>query len=277
MKYFKKLTALLMALMMVAGLSACTTEPTGTATAGGNTATDKKDTEKTEETLVLGTSADFAPYEFHKMVNGKDTILGFDVALAQEIADQMGKKLVIKDMDFGNLLTELSNGTVNLVIAGLSPDAERAKQVDFSDPYYTGSQCCVIRKTDAAKYTALESFNGQAVAAQTGSIQEGIVKDQMKGAMMVSLAKIPEEIMQLSAGKVEGVVVERAVAEGYVAKNPDLVIAEFEVPYDAEGSCIAVKKGDKEMLDQVNKIIGEVLNNGKMDEFVKQANEDAEY
>ena len=283
----KKLLALLLASMMVMGAAACTKEPTsGNAgatppTNGGDAKTDgdKKEDNKNadDNTLVLGTSADFAPYEYHKMIDGKDTILGFDVALAKQIAADMGKELVIKDMDFSNLLIELDSGTVDFVAAALSPDEERKKQVDFSEPYYFGDQCMIIRVADKDKYTSLESFKGQPIAAQVGSIQEGIVKKEFPEATLVSLAKLPDEVMSLSGGKVEGVVVEVAVAQGFIAQNKDLMIADFEVPYEAKGSCIAVKKGDTALLEQINKTIAEVKENGKMDEFIKEAGSGAEY
>ena len=152
MKQMKQLAALLLAGMMAVALPGCTKE----AGSAGSSGSDDSETEK--DTLVLGTSADYAPYEFHKIVDGKDTIMGADIQLAQRIADDMGKELVIKDMEFGNLITELNNGTIDMIIAGLTPDEERAKQVDFSDIYYSGEQVCIIRKEDADKYTSPESL-----------------------------------------------------------------------------------------------------------------------
>lgn len=278
----KKFAALLLAMMMLFAMAACTKDASQSGSQQDGSSQNQTDSNSGKDTeeggqLVLGTSADFAPYEFHKMVNGKDTILGFDVALARKIAEEMGKELVIKDMDFNSLLNELDNGTVDLVAAGLSPSEERKKQVDFSDPYYSGEQCCIIRKEDADKYTSLESFKGQQIAAQTGSIQEGIAKEQFAGSVLVSLPKLPDEIMSLSSGKVEGVIVEVAVANGFIAQNPDLMIADFEVPYEATGSCIAVKKGNTELLDQINAVIADVTASGEMDEMVNQANLDSEY
>lgn len=268
MNKFKRAAAAILAGTMVFALSACGAKPTA------EDPTTPADTKK--ETITVGTSADFAPYEFHKMINGKDEILGFDISLAKQIAEDQGKELIIKDMDFNNLLTELNSGKIDFVVAGMSPSADRAKEVDFSDSYYTGSQSCVIRKEDADKYKALTDFDGKSVAAQTGSIQEGIVKAEMPGANIVLLAKVTDEIMQVSGKKVEATVVETAVAEGYVKQNPDLMIADFEVPYEAKGSCVAVAKGNTEMLDAINKTIKTVTENGKMDEFVVQANKDAE-
>lgn len=288
----KKLAALFMAALMAMSLAACTKEEPGAPAGGGEPSqsqgqddktadnNDSKDSKEDDapaekKTLIVGTSADFAPYEFHKMVDGEDKILGFDIALAQKIADEMGAELEIKDMDFNSLLIELQSGKLDLVAAGLSPDPKRAKEVDFSDPYYFGSQCCIIREEDAEKYKSTEDFDGVPVAAQVGSIQEGLVKDLFPGATLVSLAKLPDEILSLSSGKVDGVVVETAVANGFIAQNPGLMIG-FDVPYDAKGSCLAVQKGDTELLEHVNSVIAEVTTNGEMDEMVTQANLDAE-
>ena len=272
---WKKWLALLMAAVMTLSMAACTKDAGSAGSAGTEGGSNESSGEK--DTLVLGTSADFAPYEYHKMIDGKDTILGFDVALARQIAEDMGKELVIKDMEFGNLITELNNGTVDLLAAGLSPTEERKQQVDFSEPYYFGEQSIIIREEDADKYKSADDFEGASIAAQVNSIQEGIVKEQFPKANLVSLPKLPDEIMSLSSGKVEGVIVEVAVAEGFIAQNPDLMIADFEVPYDATGSCIAVKKGNTELLDHINSVIADVTSSGEMDEMVNQANLDSEY
>ena len=272
---WKKWLALLMAAVMTLSMAACTKDAGSAGSAGTEGGSNESSGEK--DTLVLGTSADFAPYEYHKMIDGKDTILGFDVALARQIAEDMGKELVIKDMEFGNLITELNNGTVDLLAAGLSPTEERKQQVDFSEPYYFGEQSIIIREEDADKYKSADEFEGASIAAQVNSIQEGIVKEQFPKANLVSLPKLPDEIMSLTTGKVDGVVVEVAVAEGFIAQNPGLMIADIEVPYDATGSCIAVKKGNTELLEQINKTIAEVKENGKMDEFIKEAGAQAEY
>ena len=272
---WKKWLALLMAAVMTLSMAACTKDAGSAGSAGTEGGSNESSGEK--DTLVLGTSADFAPYEYHKMIDGKDTILGFDVALARQIAEDMGKELVIKDMEFGNLITELNNGTVDLLAAGLSPTEERKQQVDFSEPYYFGEQSIIIREEDADKYKSADDFEGASIAAQVNSIQEGIVKEQFPKANLVSLPKLPDEIMSLTTGKVDGVVVEVAVAEGFIAQNQGLMISDIEVPYDATGSCIAVKKGNTELLEQINKTIAEVKENGKMDEFIKEAGAQAEY
>ncbi|WKL02385.1 transporter substrate-binding domain-containing protein [Paenibacillus amylolyticus] len=94
--------------------------------------------------LVLGTSADFAPYEFHKVINGKDEIVGFDIEIAKEIAKDLGAELVIEDMGFDGLLPSLQSGRVDLVISGMTPTDERKKSIDFSDTYYKSKQVIMV-------------------------------------------------------------------------------------------------------------------------------------
>ncbi len=226
-----------------------------------------------EGKLVMGTSADFAPYEFHILDNGVDKIVGFDVALGQAIADELGVEFEVKDISFDSILMELNAGTIDLGIAGFSPTPERMAAVDMSCLYYTGGQSLMIRKADADKYTGLSDFGaGKSVGAQTGSIQEGLAKEQTPEAALVSLQTVPSIIMELKSNKIDAAYIETVVAEGYVKTQDDLMIL-CEVPFDAEGSSVAVKKGNTEMLDFVNAVITKVVANGDMAKFVEEANE----
>lgn len=226
-----------------------------------------------EGKLVMGTSADFAPYEFHILDNGVDKIVGFDVALGQAIADELGVEFEVKDISFDSILMELNAGTIDLGIAGFSPTPDRMAAVDMSCLYYTGGQSLMIRKADADKYTGLSDFGaGKSVGAQTGSIQEGLAKEQTPEAALVSLQTVPSIIMELKSNKIDAAYIETVVAEGYVKTQDDLMIL-CEVPFDAEGSSVAVKKGNTEMLDFVNAVITKVVANGDMAKFVEEANE----
>ncbi len=162
--------------------------------------------------LVVGLSADYAPYEFHAEVNGTDTIVGFDVSIAQKIADDLGVKLKIEELGFDALLGALKTGKIDLIISGMTPTEERLKEVDFSDPYLTSSQKVVIRKADADKYKTVNDFKGQSVGAQKQTTQEELVKTELVGATAVSLQKVPDLIMNLTNKNVEGVVFDQPVA-----------------------------------------------------------------
>ena len=223
-----------------------------------------------EGKLILGTSADYAPYEFHILEDGQDKIVGFDISLAQKIADDLGLELEIKDMNFDSILMELQQGTIDMAIAGIVPTEDRKEQVDFSQNYYTSKQTLVVLKENLDKYTSLDSFQGLPVGAQMGTVQEELVNTVITGAQPVLLTKIPELIMDLKTGKVEAVCLVGTVADGYVATQDDLAIA-MEVPYDGSLSAVAVAKGNTALLEAIDATIDQVLADGTMDQYVADA------
>ncbi|SDT14973.1 amino acid ABC transporter substrate-binding protein, PAAT family [Paenibacillaceae bacterium GAS479] len=227
-----------------------------------------------QKTLTLGTSADYAPYEFHKQIDGKDTIVGFDIEIAKEIAKDMNAKLVISDMDFDGLLMALNTNKVDIVISGMTPSEERKKNVDFSNIYYKAEQGVLVKKGDEGKYTSLDNLKGKKIGVQKGSIQEGIAKE-VEGAKLTALAKIPELIMELSSGRVDALIVEKPVAEQYLKTQEGIAMANVKIEQTEEeaGSAIAIKKGNKEVLDSVNKTIDRLQASGDIDRFVVEANE----
>lgn len=207
------------------------------------------------------------------MQDGKDVIVGFDIALAQAIADEMGLTLEIKDIAFDSILMELNAGTIDLGVAGFSPDPERAKSVDFSNIYYTGGQSMMINKSNQDKFKTYADLNDTSlkVGAQTGSIQEGLAKNLTPNAQYVGLQTVPSIVMELDTGKIDAAYIETAVASVYEKTQDGLMIL-CEVPYEAEGSAIAVKKGNAEMLAAVNVVIDKLVADGSMDKFVEEAN-----
>ena len=221
--------------------------------------------------LTIGTSPDFAPYEFYHINNGNPELVGFDISLAQKIADELGLELQVVPMDFDGILMELQNGNVDLGISGFSPSPERAQTFDFSDIYYTGGQAFVIRKADADKYKDYAAFDKLPVGAQTGSIQMGLAEANTPNANIIGLAKVTDIISELVSGKLEGAFIEKAVAEQYIKNYPELQIA-WDVPYDTEGSAIALKKGS-DLVPAVNKVISKVLADGTMDGYIAEAQE----
>ena len=225
--------------------------------------------------LTVGTSPDFAPYEFYYIdESGNPQLAGFDIALAQRIADNLGLELKVVPMDFDGILMELQNGNIDLGISGFSPSPERAETFDFSDLYYMGGQSFVIRVADKDKYTDYAAFDGLPVGAQTGSIQMGLAEENTPNANIIGLPKVTDLINELLSGKLEGAFIETAVAEQYIKNYPDLMIA-WEVPYDTEGSAVAIKKGNDGLREAVNGVIKEVLADGSMDEYIATAQDQA--
>ncbi|MCI3919645.1 ABC transporter substrate-binding protein [Paenibacillus sp. TRM 82003] len=221
--------------------------------------------------LRLGTSADYPPYEFHKLIDGKDEIIGFDIEIAKAIAADLGVELVITDMGFDGLLTALQSGNVDMVVAGMTPTPEREEAVDFSDIYYVAVQKVMVRADDKATYTDIASLAGKKVGAQLGAIQEGVVTDQMPESELRALSKLPDLILDLKSKNVEALVVEEPVAAAYVAQNPDLVISDIALEQDEAGSAIAMPKGSPELVEAVNATLKKLADEGKIAQFVTEA------
>lgn len=276
----KKIIALLLAVLMLA-----------TVFVGCSQANDADDTKKdasgaenasqkevpfetaTKGVLTVGTSPDFAPYEFYIVSDdGSMEMVGFDVALAGAIAEYYGLELKMQALSFDALLLELQTGTIDLAIAGLSPDPKRMETTDFSNVYYDGTQSFVILGENADKYQSFADFAGLTVEAQTGSIQYALAEENTPDAKITGIKAVTTIVSDLREGKCEGAFIETAVAENYIKSYPELQIA-WDVDYDAEGSCVGVKKGNQEMLDAVNEVIAKVLEDGSMDRFIAEANE----
>jgi arginine/lysine/histidine transporter system substrate-binding protein len=223
--------------------------------------------------IVLGTSADYPPYEFHKSVNGKDEIVGFDIEIAKEIAKDLGVQLEIKDMKFDGLLAALQTDNVDMVIAGMTPDEERKKSVDFSKIYYTAVQGIVVRAEDKDKYKTVDDLKTVKLGVQKGAIQEQIAKEQLPQAQTKAISKISDLMLELKTKRLDALIVEVPVANAYISKNPDLAIAPAKLNTEEAGSAIALKKGNTKLAEQMNQTLDRLIKDKKIDAFVATAND----
>lgn len=270
----KKFLALMLAMIMALSLVAC----------GGSETADEPDTQDeggivtvTPGKLTVATSPDFAPYEFYAIdASGTPQLAGFDMALAQYIADYLGLELEVVPMDFDGTIMELANKAVDLGMAGYSPDPEREDSMDFSEIYYAGGQSFVCVQGNKDQFATLEDTNKAEyqIGAQIGSIQVKLANENSPEADIVELTKVTDIIAELLAGTLDGAYIETAVAESYAKNYPELCVV-LPVPYDAEGSVVGVSKGNAELLAGVNEAIAAALSDGTMDQFVAEANEAA--
>lgn len=229
----------------------------------------------TDGVLTVATSPDFAPYEFYAIdEEGNAQLAGFDMALAQYIADYMGLTLEVVPMDFDGVLAEVTAGNVDLGMAGLSPDPNRMDAMDFSDIYYQGGQSLVTVQANKDKWASLEELNDPSltIGAQLGSIQYDLAMENTPDADIVQLAKVTDVVSELLGGKLDAGFIETVVAESYAKNYPDLYIA-FDVPYEVEGSSIGVVKGNEALMAGVNEAIAAAQADGSLDTFVAEANE----
>ena len=241
---------------------------------------DKKETKDLLETIqekgkvVVGMSADYAPYEFHYIdENGKDVIGGFDVDIANEIADALGVELVIQEMDFDALVAALPAGKVDLVISGMNPTEERAKVVDFSEIYYNSQHGILVRAEDVDKYKTFADLEGVKVGAQLGSTQEQIARSEIPNADLQLLNNVNNLILELKAGKVDAIIMEKPVAEMAIKSNPELAVGNPIYEDKTGGNAVGMAKNNPELLAKINEVIKELNESGKMDEYIVKANE----
>ncbi|MBA0016468.1 MAG: transporter substrate-binding domain-containing protein [Pseudolactococcus laudensis] len=226
---------------------------------------------KDKKTLTVALNPEFAPFEFQVIKDGKNTIVGSDVDLANEIGKALGVKVKFQAMDFNNVLASVESGKADIAISGISATPERQKAYDFSTSYYTAQNVMIVQKSQADAYQNLAAFDGKKVAAQKGTVQENIVKDQVKGANLVSLTKNGQMINELKNGTVSGVVFEEPIAKAYVAANPDLAIV-TNIKFDSSKSdsyAIAMPKDSGNLKKEIDKVITQLKADGKIEEFVK--------
>ena len=213
-----------------------------------------------QETLTLVTEAGFAPYEYYS--DGK--IVGVDVDIANEIAKELGKKLVVKDVAFDSIITEVKTHKSDLGVAGISYTEERAKQVDFSTNYTTSKQVVVVRKD--SNINNIKSIEGKKIAVQLGSVADTFVTDEYPNNKIIRQKKYLAAIQDLKDNKADCVVMDELPAKAILNENFDLRILSQPITEDSYG--IIVDKGNTELLEAINKVIIRLKNEGKIDEFI---------
>ena len=268
----KKIIAIaLAALMMISIFAGCSAPET----AGGKNTYNLKTVKDGYLTVI--TSPDYAPYEFYALdAEGNPTLAGFDMALAQYIADYLGLTLEVVPMSFNGIVGEMGAGSADLAIAGLSPDPERQTAMDFSDIYYEGKQAFVTVADKAGQFTDLASTNDSkyTIAAQTGTIQMDLAQEFSPNAEIIPLVKATDIIAELVSGQLDGAYIEWDVAVAYKANYPELTIV-CEAPYDAEGNVIGVAKGNADLLKYVNEALNKCVADGDFAQYVATALEQA--
>lgn len=251
----------------------------GTVLAGcGKSADNSVQNVKDKKELVVGTSADFAPYDFTIAKNGKQQIVGYDMMLAKDIAKECGvKKVKVVNMAFPSLINELQNKKVDVVMAGMAYTKQRAKVVSFSDPYQphtSNYDYILVSPKNKDKYKSLADLKGQSIGAQQSTAQEKAVKDQTK-AKVVTESSANGLAQELKNGTVDGIAVSKDNADAYVAQDPNTYAIANNVKLKQNGkeaaTRVAVRKDDKALLKKVNKAISQDRKSGKLNKMYQQA------
>ena len=215
---------------------------------------------KDDDKLVMVTEAGFAPYEYYE--NGE--IVGVDIDIAKEIAKYLGKELVVKDVAFDSIINEVKTGKADFGAAGISYNEERAKQVDFTINYSTSKQIVVV-KEDNIKIN-INDLDNLKIAVQLGSVGDTYVTINYPNGEIVRQKKYLAAIQDLLKNKVDCVVMDELPAKEILKNNAGLKILNQELFSDTYG--MVVKKGNKELLDAINKVLEDLVEEGKINEFI---------
>ncbi|MBQ8534807.1 MAG: amino acid ABC transporter substrate-binding protein [Bacilli bacterium] len=215
---------------------------------------------KNENELVLVTEAGFAPYEYYE--DGE--IVGVDIDIAKEIAKELDKKLVIKDVSFDFVINEVKSGKADFAAAGISITPERAKEVDFTKEYTISNQVVVVKKDSPIK--DFEDIKNKKIAVQLGTVADLYVEENYKNAIIVSHKKYLSAVEDVKTGKADCIIMDELPAKAIVAENDNLKILDGVLFQDKYG--MIVKKGNDELKEQINKVLERMINDGIIDELV---------
>ena len=266
----KKILTIALVGLMAASLAACgKANETQTSNAASESASDGKAESKSDGTakiktveagkLTLATNAEFPPYEYHD----GDKIVGIDMDIADAIAKKLGLEVQIEDIAFDSVILEVTSGKADIGLAGISATDERKQSVDFSDTYTTSKQLIIVKDDSAIKGS--KDLEGKTVGVQTGTTGDILASD-IKDVKPERYDKGMDAVQALSQGKVDAVIIDSEVAKKFVEETSGLKV--LDEAFADENYDIAIKKGNKELLDSVNKALSELKSDGTIDSII---------
>ena len=214
---------------------------------------------RNENQLILVTEAGFAPYEYYE--NGK--IVGVDIDIANEIANYIGKELVVKDIAFDSIINELNSGKADFAAAGMSITPERLQEVDFSIEYITSNQVVIVRKDSNI---TMNEIDGKKIAVQLGNVADSYATKNYKNSKIVRQKKYLTMVEDLKAGKVDLIIMDNLPAQEIIKANDGLKLLPGYLFSDSYG--IAVKKGNTDLLNSINTVLEKLQSEGKIEEYI---------
>jgi len=220
-----------------------------------------------EKVLVVGTSADFPPFEYKDPKTGN--ITGFDISLIKLIAKKIGyDKVKIVDMNFDSLIPALQAGKVDVVIAGMTITPEREKVVDFSIPYWTADQAVVVRKDSNIQINSIKDLYGKTIGVETGTTGAIYIKNHVgKNATIKEYSTYVAALEALLNGQVDVIVLDSPVANMFVHKYPVKIAYTIKTN---EHYGIAVRKGNTKLLNEINQALKEIMNSPQWEQLIKE-------
>ena len=226
--------------------------------------------EAAEKVYVFSTDATWPPLEY---IDESGNLTGFEVELVPMIGEKVGVKMEAKNIPWDTIFAGLANGQYDAVASGVTVTEERKKTIDFSDTLFTIKQSIITLKGNE-NLNNLDSLSGKKVGVQMGTTGHFAVEEN-KDAVIKAYDSIGLAIEDMINGNVDACVCDSLIASDFVLANPnykDKLIITGEASSDIEEIAIAVKKGDKELLDLINSSLAKLKENGTMDELMKKYN-----
>ncbi len=214
-----------------------------------------------EDTLVVYLEAGFPPFEY---ANG-DKVVGVDVDIANAIGEKLGMKVVIKDVSFDSICAGISEDNA-CGISGITINDERKQNVDFTSPYYYSQQAVIYKKgelTPVNGFVSTDVLKGKVVGVQTGTTGDSLVQEISGESNAKQYYNALFATQDLGTG-CDYVVIDSVVAANLVANNDGIEYADLDVEKEPYG--IAVKKGNTELLNKIEKALQELIADGKIEE-----------
>lgn len=234
---------------------------------------------KQKGVIVLATSPDFAPQEFEDISSGKPVYVGCDIDLANYIADYLGVELEVQAMDFQACQAAVSTGKADFSIAGYAYEEERAENYEITDFFNVvrdedGSRQVVIVPADkASEYQSPEDFAGKVIGCQNGSLQYTLTETQLPDAEIKLIDNLGSAILMVQNNKIDALACSGDQADIYVDKNEGIALADWEFEYASQGNIALIMKGETELVEEINKAIAEVNEQGLYQQWKEEATE----
>lgn len=257
----KKLVLCLLSLLCVVSLASCR----------------KAQFDESKGVIRVGLECAYAPFNWTELVQTETNVPikgkvsayaeGYDIMMARVIAEELGYKLEVYQYSFDGLIVALNNGSIDLIIAGMSPTEQRKQSINFSDAYYRSEHVILVKKTSQyANAKTFEDLAGARVVGQRGTLYDTLAKQIAEKNSSVKyqnpLDTIGDIMVPLNSGAIDLTILEEPVAQGVVSSDPSYTYIKLESKFDVADEdldvAIGIRKVDTDLLEKVNAALAKI-------------------
>lgn len=261
----KKTVSILLVLVLALGLAACSNGSSQTSEGAG-----PKTIERIKEKgkIVLGTSADYPPFEWISHENGEEYV-GVDIEIAKKIAEDLGVDLEIKNMAYEGLVASLAVGDVDIVIAGMAATDDKKEKVDFSDSYFQGKQVLLVLEENKDKYTSFADLEGAKIGTQLGSTQHDLAEEKF-GANVFGYDLNNVLIEQLKNKSIDAAFLSEVPAKQFAKITQGLALVDLADVEDEPGFAVALNKNQDDLRDRISQCLADLKDSGQIEKWLDE-------